>query len=81
MKNFYNNNDITKIITSLNINLDLLNKKNILITGAFGFIGKYILETLITLKKNITEPHENAILLFVFVNVLHTHLNILYTIK
>tara|TARA_Y100000768_G_scaffold150723_1_gene112600 strand:+ start:1371 stop:2420 length:1050 start_codon:yes stop_codon:yes gene_type:complete len=52
MKNFYNNNDITKIIKSLNINLDLLNKKNILITGAFGFIGKYILETLITLKKN-----------------------------
>ena len=50
MNPFMNKKDILKIIELLNFEKKQLNKKNIVISGAFGFIGKYILETLCYLK-------------------------------
>ena len=51
MNTLINKKDILKIIELLNFEKKQLNKKNIVISGAFGFIGKYILQTLINLKK------------------------------
>ena len=45
------NSDIEEITKSLEIKIDLLNNKKIIVSGAFGFIGKYILQTLINLKQ------------------------------
>ena len=45
-----NNEDILNIIELLDLNKKQLEKKNIIISGAFGFIGKYFLETLYNLR-------------------------------
>jgi len=42
--------EIKKIIELLDLDTKKLNLKKILITGSFGFIGKYILDTLINLR-------------------------------
>ena len=48
---FSNKNDIDNIINSAGLNLNNLKNKNIIISGAFGFIGKYLLEILVKYKK------------------------------
>ena len=56
MKNQHLQKDINLIIESLgNEKLRFENKK-IIIIGAFGFIGKYILETLIRINANANKP-------------------------
>jgi len=51
VKNFYIIEDIEKILKSISKQNDKFNKSNIVIGGAFGFLGKYFLECLITIKK------------------------------
>jgi len=51
MKKFSLSEDIDLIINSISIEANALNNKNIIISGAFGFIGKYILDCLIAIKK------------------------------
>ena len=46
-----NSKDIEEIINSLSLELHFLNNKNFIISGAFGFIGKYILECLLNYKE------------------------------
>ena len=43
--------DILEIVDSMNIESSSLSNKNIVISGAFGFIGKYILKSLIYFKE------------------------------
>jgi len=50
MDKFLNYEDILDIVKNLSIDNDKLENKNILLTGGFGFIGKYILEVLILLR-------------------------------
>ena len=45
MKDFLLSKDIYSITNSINLKADSFNNKNIVISGSFGFIGKYILET------------------------------------
>ena len=47
-----NSKDIVKILEIFKFEKNKLKNKNILITGAFGFIGKYILDTLISIQEN-----------------------------
>ena len=51
MKNFLINDDIDEIVKSIQNEKSKFNNKNIIISGAFGFIGKYLLESLLLLKK------------------------------
>ena len=51
MKNFLIQDDIDEIINSIKDEKNSFNNKNIVISGAFGFIGKYLLETLLKLKE------------------------------
>ena len=51
MKDFLLSKDIYSITNSINLKADSFNNKNIVISGSFGFIGKYILECLIFIKK------------------------------
>ena len=51
MKKFSLSEDIDLIINSISIEANALNNKNIIISGAFGFIGKYMLDCLIAIKK------------------------------
>ena len=53
--NFAISEDIEEIIKLTDNKTDFLNNKNIIISGAFGFLGKYILECLTNkkLKKNL----------------------------
>ena len=44
---FSRTEDISEIVDSIDIDHKLLNNKNIIISGAFGFIGKYVLRSLI----------------------------------
>ena len=53
MKNFSLSKDIYSIIKSINLEANSFNNKNIVISGAFGFIGKYILECLHLIKKEM----------------------------
>ena len=48
---YFKQGDIEEIIQSLTIDVNYLKNKNIIISGGFGFIGKYILQSLINLKK------------------------------
>ena len=48
---YFKQGDIEEIIQSLTIDINLLKNKNIIISGGLGFIGKYILQSLINLKK------------------------------
>ena len=48
--NFAISEDIEEIIELTDNKTDFLNNKNIIISGAFGFLGKYILEYLINIK-------------------------------
>ena len=48
--NFAISEDIEEIIGSTDNITNFLNNKNIIISGAFGFLGKYILEYLIKIK-------------------------------
>ena len=52
---FSRTEDISEIVNSIDIDHKLLSNKNIIISGAFGFIGKYILQSLIEFsdKNNI----------------------------
>ena len=60
MKNFLIQDDIDEIINSIKDEKDSFNNKNIVISGAFGFIGKYLLETLLKLKENLCDiSHED----------------------
>ena len=43
--------DIEEITNSLSVDHHSVNNKNIIISGAFGFIGKYILECLLNYKE------------------------------
>ena len=52
MNDFCIKSDIEEIAKSLIDESDYLNNKNIIISGAFGFIGKYILESLIQIQNN-----------------------------
>ena len=45
-------NDIQNILENINKLKYKFNNKNILITGGFGFLGKYLLETFHILNKN-----------------------------
>ena len=45
-----NSKDIEEINNSLSLERHFLNNKNFIISGAFGFIGKYILECLLDYK-------------------------------
>ena len=47
---FFRKKDIEEIIDSLDFDKNILKNKNIIITGGFGFIGKYILQVLIGLR-------------------------------
>ena len=47
-----NKKDIFKILEFSKLNKDMLKNKNILISGAFGFIGKYLLNSLLEFKNN-----------------------------
>ena len=47
-----NNDDITKILEIFKFDKNRLKNKNILISGGFGFIGKYLLDTLIAIQNN-----------------------------
>ena len=49
--NFTRKEDIDEIINNFEIDFTLIDKKNILITGSFGFIGKYLLDTLIEIRE------------------------------
>tara|TARA_B100000989_G_scaffold214069_1_gene162721 strand:- start:3308 stop:4375 length:1068 start_codon:yes stop_codon:yes gene_type:complete len=49
IKVFTRTKDIENIVNNLNLEKVKLQQKNILITGAFGFIGKYILDVFIKL--------------------------------
>ena len=53
MKNILLSKDIYSIINSINIEANSLNNKNIVISGSFGFIGKYILECLLFMKNEM----------------------------
>ncbi len=53
MKNFLLSKDIYSIINSINLEANSLNNKNIVISGSFGFIGKYILECLLFIKNEM----------------------------
>ena len=53
MKNFSLSKDIYSIIKSINLEANSFNNKNIVISGSFGFIGKYILECLLLIKKEM----------------------------
>ena len=53
MKNFSLSKDIYSIIKSINLEANSFNNKNIVISGSFGFIGKYILECLLLIKKKM----------------------------
>ena len=48
---FFRQGDIEEIIQSLSIDINSLINTNIIISGGLGFIGKYILQSLINLKK------------------------------
>ena len=48
---FARTEDISEIINSMNFDLEVLINKNIIISGAFGFIGKYILQSLIEFRE------------------------------
>ena len=48
---FSRTEDISKIIDSMDIEHKFLSNKNIIISGAFGFIGKYILQSLIDFRE------------------------------
>jgi len=53
---FARTEDILEIKRSMNFENKILAKKNIIISGAFGFIGKYILQSLIDFRdKNMIE--------------------------
>jgi UDP-glucuronate decarboxylase len=47
-----NSDDINKILEIFKFEKNKFKNKKILISGSFGFIGKYILDTLISIKKN-----------------------------
>jgi len=49
---FSQSKDISEIVDSIDIKLSILSNKNIIISGAYGFIGKYIIQCLINLKEN-----------------------------
>ena len=49
--NILRNEDIAEITNSLTIDNQSIDNKNFIISGAFGFIGKYILECLLNYKK------------------------------
>ena len=53
MNNFLLSKDILSITRSVNLQANLFDNKNIVISGSFGFIGKYILECLIFIKKEM----------------------------
>ena len=48
---YFKQGDIEEIIQSLTIDVNYLKNKNVIISGGLGFIGKYILQSLINLKK------------------------------
>ena len=50
MMKILNSKDIEEITNSLSLEPHSLNNKNFIISGAFGFIGKYILECLLDYK-------------------------------
>ncbi len=51
MKKFFLSKDIYSITNSINLEANSLKNKNIVISGSFGFIGRYILECLLLIKK------------------------------
>ena len=51
MKKIFLSKDIYSITNSINLEANSLKNKNIVISGSFGFIGRYILECLLLIKK------------------------------
>ena len=51
MNNFLNFDDIESIIQSLESEIDIFKNKKIVISGAFGFIGKYFLKCLLMINE------------------------------
>ena len=49
--NFARKEDLEEICKLIKVQSSFVNKKNIAISGAFGFIGKYLIECLLILKK------------------------------